>query len=802
MAELTNFERQGLLADEELEKYQNSGDVKPVDKAPHPFKRWYDSFRPRKHDTSSQRRHVEGWSDSSSHGSRDHRSSVSESSQFETMLTASTRVTSQCLLQSRTSVPGRTTASMFSDSGNSGDSPHSSSSNHLDEATDLRATKRRHILRELVTTECDYVLGLKALTGILTIFNIRRKISDNVQEILNMHEHFLTKLQAASPMSALHAQRASDLEFTSKGISKRLSTNLGSLRGLQQRSLRSRTMKASVNQRLKALTADPAEALDVARKIEELSRLFSAYDEYCANYEIFSHDVALLRRKPAEWTIYDRGIEAMAKSVASTERRRHDDSKSMTFNDLLIKPIQRLCKYPLMLQDLLRATPVSDCPSAHDEMQQILDSTRKLVGRINMATGNPVYKDRISKTMLLREKVDVPKSVSDSNPMAIMNMADVLQNDSLQDIYQDLGAMILCGVLHVTYQTTEATTTGEFMVCALFNRYMLFAKGVDDLRRLEAVSCVCLDKVKIDGLCCYGCIFSWKLLFQDRNRNYEFVLSASSAAEERHWNTEILRLSASLAEVATPGTGESEAHSFLTLRLAPLDQVQYQVSSLARRSCMDSAAVTCKYGVQHVVIRKTHYPRHVEEPTAQVEGEIERPKTPPEGASVTLVARRIDRIRLERLIADIWSRDLLPTPGMVLGRGDLFRRRPLMKNLNIHTGFHRRSASVGVTTSRKPSSEVRSEYDGETKEIGRSSDVYDDKEDKEVECQPYSPVTPQQTRNLRLMGSPRTNSPRGEIRSSQDDSPEPAPSPKKWSSPKSLFSALAPKKLKKAPLSG
>lgn len=105
---------------------------------------------------------------------------------------------------------------------------------------------------------------------ILTIFNIRRKISDNVQDMLNMHEQFLVKLQTASPMSALHAQRAGDLELTSRGISKRLSTNLGSLRGFQQRSLRSRTMKASVNQRLRALTADPAEALDVARNIAEL----------------------------------------------------------------------------------------------------------------------------------------------------------------------------------------------------------------------------------------------------------------------------------------------------------------------------------------------------------------------------------------------------------------------------------------------------------------------------------------------------------------------------------------------------
>ncbi|CAG7916299.1 unnamed protein product [Penicillium olsonii] len=797
----TNLERHGLLADEDLEKQEAVNA-----KVPHPFKRWYDSFRPRKRD-SSQRRYVEGWSDSSSHDSRGHRSSVSESSQFETVLTASTSVTSQCMLQSRPSVPDRKAASMFSDSGNSGDSPQPSSSNHPDEATDLRAIKRRHILRELVTTECDYVLGLKALTGILTIFNIRRKISDNVQEILDIHELFLTKIQASSPMSALHAQRASDMEFTSKGISKRLSTNLGSLRGLKQGSLRSRTMKASVNERLKTLTADPAEALDVARNIEELSRSFSAYDEYCANYELFSHDVALLRQKPAEWTIYDRGIEAMAKSVASTERRRHDDSKSMTFNDLLIKPIQRLCKYPLMLQDLLRATPASDCPFVHDEIQQILDGTRKLVGRINLATGNPVYKDRISKTMLLREKIDVGRSVSDSKLIARAGIANRPKNGALRDVYQDLGAMVLCGVLHVTYQTTEATIAGEFMVCALFNRYMLFAKGVDDLRRLEAVACVYLDKVKFDvlqngrGLCCYECIFSWKLLFQDRNANYEFVLSASSAAEERHWNTEILRLSAALAEVAQPRSGESEAHAFSALRLAPLDQVQYQVSSLARRSCMDSVSVASKYEVQHVILRKTHYPRHVEEPTAQLEGEIERPKTPPEGTSVTLVARRIDRIRLERLIADIWSRDLLPTPGMVLGRGDLFRRRPLMKNLSIHTAFHKRSASVGVgVTPRKPPSVARPEFD-EEKEIGRSSEVFEDKEDKEIDYQPRTPITPQQSKTTRLPGSTRTASPRSEARSSQEDSPVSGPSPKKWSSPKSLFSALAPRKLKKAPLS-
>lgn len=84
-------------------------------------------------------------------------------------------------------------------------------------------------------------------------------------------------------------------------------------------------------------------------------------------------------------------------------------------------------------------------------------------------------------------------------------MTDKFQNHSLLNIYQELGVMTLCGVLHVAYQAnayqaTETIVTGEFMVCALFSRYLLFAKGVDDLRRLEAVACVCLDKVKIDAL--------------------------------------------------------------------------------------------------------------------------------------------------------------------------------------------------------------------------------------------------------------------------------------------------------------
>lgn len=55
--------------------------------------------------------------------------------------------------------------------------------------------------------------------------------------------------------------------------------------------------------------------------------------------------------------------------------------------------------------------------------------------------------------------------------------------------------MNLCGVLHVTYQI-PGQTTGDFMVCVLFNSYLLLAKGQEDVRRLEVVACIFLGDLK------------------------------------------------------------------------------------------------------------------------------------------------------------------------------------------------------------------------------------------------------------------------------------------------------------------
>lgn len=66
---------------------------------------------------------------------------------------------------------------------------------------------------------------------------------------------------------------ASDL--VTRGLSKRLGgIDLHGLKGLHNRSLRTRNFKATINRRLKAMQAEPLEALEVARAVEILVRYF------------------------------------------------------------------------------------------------------------------------------------------------------------------------------------------------------------------------------------------------------------------------------------------------------------------------------------------------------------------------------------------------------------------------------------------------------------------------------------------------------------------------------------------------
>ena len=75
--------------------------------------------------------------------------------------------------------------------------------------------------------------------------------------------------------------------------------------------------------------------------IPQMGRFF-VYEEYGAKYESMLLEMTSTSKTIPNFQIYERGIEALAHSLASTSTRTSYSRKGMTFEDLLIKVCQKL----------------------------------------------------------------------------------------------------------------------------------------------------------------------------------------------------------------------------------------------------------------------------------------------------------------------------------------------------------------------------------------------------------------------------------------------------------------------------
>lgn len=64
---------------------------------------------------------------------------------------------------------------------------------------------------------------------------------------------------------------------------------------------------------------------------------FFVYEEYGAKYESMLHDMAMTSKQIPTWHAYERGIEALAHSLISSNSYGRTNRKGLTFEDLLIK---------------------------------------------------------------------------------------------------------------------------------------------------------------------------------------------------------------------------------------------------------------------------------------------------------------------------------------------------------------------------------------------------------------------------------------------------------------------------------
>lgn len=64
---------------------------------------------------------------------------------------------------------------------------------------------------------------------------------------------------------------------------------------------------------------------------------FFVYEEYGAKYELMIKDVASTYRTMPQWELYQKGLEALASSLASINSQHDKSKKALTIGDLLVK---------------------------------------------------------------------------------------------------------------------------------------------------------------------------------------------------------------------------------------------------------------------------------------------------------------------------------------------------------------------------------------------------------------------------------------------------------------------------------
>lgn len=272
----------------------------------------------------------------------------------------------------------------------------------------------------------------------------------------------------------------------------------------------------------------------------------------------------------------------------------------------------------------------------------------------------------------------------------------------------------------------------------------MLAKPRNDSRKLTLVASIYLSDMTVDtlmngqgrdsscfppgvrlltstGVACLDTPFSWKVVFQHNKIRHELILSASSAAEERIWKTEILKASAMPSDELPTLSLEARRFSFLSIPLTKLENDDRSLL-LNRTASLRSFSSHSPLRIQQrqIIVKRTHNPIYDSEVRQLQDSDLTRSRSVAKSnvnSPTVLLPLRWSRVKLERSIGDIFSHELLPYPGMTLGGADYLQtqsmmRRSIIRGISLSGVFSsRRSASLGKASalSLDDSQEIKSD---------------------------------------------------------------------------------------------
>lgn len=269
---------------------------------------------------------------------------------------------------------------------------------------------------------------------------------------------------------------------------------------------------------------------------------------------------------------------------------------------------------------------------------------------------------------------------------------------------------------------------GEYFLCALFNACLVLALPCDSGKVYRVIASISLTDLRLEspdnskgeftvleasisdskGLQCHTALYSWKAVFESDQQLYEMILTACSSMEEEQWKMQLHRLASKASMRQLDGHPITpEQYSWLGLELRPIGSVLGQPGTLARRiSIQRAATVGSRSAICQVFIKNTHALGDTKDVSQSGLVSVGRSQSLLTTHRIPVLApRRVDRMRMEHELSKVWTRDLLPYPGMAGNRGDNIIRssaNSVMRKLSrasITGSFSKRSISFPSMTS-------------------------------------------------------------------------------------------------------
>ena len=217
------------------------------------------------------------------------------------------------------------------------------------------------------------------------------------------------------------------------------------------------------------------------------------------------------------------------------------------------------------------------------------------------------------------------------------------------------------------------------------------------------------------GLQCHTALYAWKVAFESEQQLHEMIFCACSPQEEEQWKTKILECACKEEQRQREDQAVSlPSYSLLSLDMKPICQVLGLPGTLARRlSVQRASTISPRNATFQVIIRNTSTLKDCKDLPDSPSSSLGRSQSHLTTNRISILApKRSDRARMEHQLAGVWTRELLPYPGMSSHRGENMIRssassviRKLSK-ANISGQFSKRSASISSVTSNSSCSAV------------------------------------------------------------------------------------------------